>query len=113
MPTEKIIKGRWQSGWLRGIVDPILTARWFESITAHKKDLYLKEIIWNILMYQIGEIVELKAARMMYTTIGMVINLSPLECQLRGGATYVVKSATVRKLRSELQEQFRPEFTES
>ena len=61
-------------------------------------------------MYQIGEIVELKAFGMAYTTIGMVSNLSPLECQLQGGAIYQVKSATVRKLRTEIQEKFRKEF---
>lgn len=62
-------------------------------------------------MYQIGELVELQPARMKYTTIGMVSNLSPLECRLQGGATYVVKSAVVRKLRPELQEKFRHLFT--
>ena len=63
-------------------------------------------------MYQIGEIVELKAFGMAYTTIGMVINLSPLECRLQCGATYVVKSATVRKLRTEIQDKFRDGFKE-
>jgi len=57
-------------------------------------------------MYQIGELVELKPPRMMYTAIGMVIKLSPLECRLQCGATYVVKSATVRKLRAEIQNKF-------
>ncbi len=62
--------------------------------------------------FQIGEIVELKAFGMVYTTIGMVTKLSPLECRLQGGATYQVKSATVRKLRTEIQEKFRDLFKE-
>jgi len=60
--------------------------------------------------YQVGEIVELQPARMAYTTIGMVIKTCPLECQLQGGATYVVKKATVRKLRPEMQEKFKHLF---
>ena len=58
----------------------------------------------------IGEIVTLKAYRMAYTTIGMVINASPLQCVLMDGSLYTVKSATVIKLKKETQELFEGEF---
>lgn len=61
-------------------------------------------------MRYIGEIVELKAFGMAYTTIGMVINLSPLQCRLRNGSIYTVKSATVIELRPDVQDMFENEF---
>ena len=61
-------------------------------------------------MYQICEIIELESFGIKYTTIGMVIKLSPLGCQLRDGVIYQVKSATVRKLRPEIQAKFRHLF---
>jgi len=61
-------------------------------------------------MRYIGEIVELKAFGMAYTTIGMVIQVSPLKCMLRNGSIYKVKSATVIPLRPEVQDTFENEF---
>jgi len=61
-------------------------------------------------MRYIGEIVELKAFGMAYTTIGMVINLSPLQCRLRKGDIYTVRNATVIELKPEIQDLFENEF---
>ena len=59
---------------------------------------------------KLGEIVELKAFGMAFTTVGRVVSLSPLQCELKGGYIYEVKSATVIPLREDLQKMFEKEF---
>lgn len=61
-------------------------------------------------MYHLGEIVELKTKGMFYTTLGMVVNTSPLQMRLRCGAFIKTDNMEILKLREDLQSLYEDEF---